>query len=161
MNIEQLLKELYELDSYSEFDEDIKTCFDMVRLQDVERVIDKYKAEMFDKEKFKKEYIRMMDSLRENHKGEPSCNGAACSKCPLNNIACGGGIDLRYYVFEAIEVVEKWSKEHPIVTYKDKFIEVFGVDVWVKTLIEFGDNFAEFWDSEYKPPVMVESEDKE
>ena len=43
--LDKIRAEINELYSYVEFDEDIKTSFNMVRLEDVQRVIDKYKAE--------------------------------------------------------------------------------------------------------------------
>ena len=43
--LDKVRAEIDELYSYVEFDEDIKTSFNMVRLEEVQRVIDKYKAE--------------------------------------------------------------------------------------------------------------------
>ena len=43
--LDKIRAEINELYSYVEFDEDIKTSFNMVRLEEVQRVIDKYKAE--------------------------------------------------------------------------------------------------------------------
>lgn len=43
--LDKIRAEIDELYSYVEFDEDIKTSFNMVRLEEVQRVIDKYKAE--------------------------------------------------------------------------------------------------------------------
>lgn len=43
--LDKISAEIWELYSYVEFDEDIKTSFNMVRLEEVQRVIDKYKAE--------------------------------------------------------------------------------------------------------------------
>lgn len=64
---------------------------------------------MISKEEYKKTYIRMMDSIRNNHKGSPSCEGVPdCDICPLKD-ACHGIINAP----EFIEVVEKWGKEHP------------------------------------------------
>lgn len=43
--LDEIRAEINELYSYVEFDEDIKTSFNMVRLEEVQKVIDKYKAE--------------------------------------------------------------------------------------------------------------------
>ena len=43
--LDKISAEIDELYSYVEFDEEIKTSFNMVRLEEVQRVIDKYKAE--------------------------------------------------------------------------------------------------------------------
>jgi len=47
--LKRIQAEIKELYSYVEFDEDIKTSFNMVRLEDVQRVIDKYEKESEDK----------------------------------------------------------------------------------------------------------------
>lgn len=62
---------------------------------------------MLDKETYKREIIRMWDSIRDKHKGEYSCYGVDCDSCPL-----GRKCD-RIFSIEIIEAVEKWSKEHP------------------------------------------------
>ena len=36
--------------------------------------------------------------------------------------------DLTEFPEEAVEIVEQWSKEHPIKTYKDDFLEKFPKD---------------------------------
>lgn len=59
-----------------------------------------------DKEEYKKEIVRMWDSIRDKHKGEYSCYGVDCDSCPL-----GRKCD-RIFSIEIIEAVEKWSKEH-------------------------------------------------
>lgn len=76
------------------------------------------------KEEYKKNVIRMWDSLRTERKGEENCVEVACGDCPLYKKACGP-----FYVFEALELVEKWAEEHHIKTNADKFKEVFGLDM--------------------------------
>lgn len=44
--LDKISAEIEELYSYADFDEDTKTCYNMVRLEEVQRVIDKYKAEV-------------------------------------------------------------------------------------------------------------------
>lgn len=43
--LDKIGAEIDELYSYVEFDEDLKTSFNMVRLEEVQKVIDKYKGE--------------------------------------------------------------------------------------------------------------------
>ena len=71
---------------------------------------------MLDKDTYKRELVRMWDSVREGHKGEPTCGGVVCdNRCPLyvknelGNRICWSSADC----FEVIKAVEKWSKEHP------------------------------------------------
>lgn len=42
--LDKISAEIENLYSYADFDEDTKTCYNMVRLEEVQRVIDKYKA---------------------------------------------------------------------------------------------------------------------
>lgn len=69
---------------------------------------------MIDNEKYQKELIRMWDSVRDDNKGYPGCRGVKCKKCPLydikwDDIGCGDSI----YAVKMINIVEKWSNEHP------------------------------------------------
>lgn len=66
---------------------------------------------MMTKEEYRKELIRMFDSLRKDHKGETSCEGVECRDCPLY-VAENGCRSLLSTV-EVYNAVEKWSKEHP------------------------------------------------
>lgn len=70
---------------------------------------------MMIEEEYKKELIRMFDSLRKTHKGEDSCLGITnCEQCPFRNgeYTCN---DLTAFdAFKIVEIVTKWSKEHPI-----------------------------------------------
>ena len=77
---------------------------------------------MMDKETYKKELLRMWDSLRTEYVGRDSCIGVNCEKCPLheNGNHCGAGIKS---AFEAIATVEKWSREHPEKKYELSEIE--------------------------------------
>ena len=49
-----------------------------------------------------------------------------CNTCPLsgNNSCVYGGAPEDPE--EAVDIVEQWSKEHPVVTNADKLLEVFG-----------------------------------
>ena len=64
-----------------------------------------------DKEEYKREIIRMFDSLRDDRlKEDDDCSGVqCCEECALYGIDCGNSTK----AFEMIEAVEKWSKEHP------------------------------------------------
>lgn len=64
---------------------------------------------MLDEKTFKKELVRMWDSLRgDRYKGYCSCSGLSCNRCPLYKIGCREPMN----TFKMIEEVEKWSKEH-------------------------------------------------
>lgn len=66
---------------------------------------------MIDKDTYKKELLRMWDSLRTEYIGRDLCLGVKCEECPLheNGKNC---VNINS-AFEAIATVEKWSEEHP------------------------------------------------
>lgn len=115
------------------------------------------------KEEYQRNLIRMFDSVRNNHKGEETCDGVSCSSCPFYEEVCSTkGIKgtlkgTLFHSYEAIEVVENWAKENPNKTNIEKFKEVFGFEPNV-----FADNEKhilcngyrtideKFWDAEYK-----------
>ena len=76
--------------------------------------------------KYFEEKRRMLDSLGRIN-GE--CGGAACRDCPLcseNNgieVSCGG-LEVMHPEL-AIEIVEKWSQEHPQKTFLSDFLEKY------------------------------------
>lgn len=75
---------------------------------------------MLDEKTFKKELVRMWDSLRsDRYKGYCSCSGLSCNRCPLYKIGCREPMN----TFKMIDVVEKWSKEHPLNKYKISKLE--------------------------------------
>ena len=94
---------------------------------------------MLDKEEYKRELIRMWDSLRTNHQGEHTCAGVQCEDCPLYGTKCGEPID----AFEIIEAVEEWSKEHPPKKFKVSKLEY---DILELLLNKNGSHFAQFMD---------------
>lgn len=71
------------------------------------------------KEEYKKEIVRMWDSLRVNDVGNKKCMGVICEECPLYDIDCESSTN----AFEMIEIVEKWSKEHQPKKYKVSKLE--------------------------------------
>ena len=72
---------------------------------------------MLDKDTYKRELVRMWDSVREEHKGEYSCLGVDCEFCQL-----GRRCD-RIFSFEMIEAVEKWAKENQPKKFKVSQLE--------------------------------------
>lgn len=66
---------------------------------------------MMTKEEYKKEIVRMWDTLRgDEYKGKGSCAGVYCEDCQLSSSdVCLSAED----IFEIYKIVEKWSKEHP------------------------------------------------
>lgn len=116
------------------------------------------------KEEFKKNLIRIWDSVRINHKGVKYCTGIDCRDCPLNEKVCNAGASPMFRAYEAIEAVENWAKEHPSKTNSQKFKEVFGFKPFTNNCIngevkcdkcECNDygvcNASRFWDAEYMP----------
>ena len=68
-----------------------------------------------------------------------------CNSCPLNReeiTGCSAWV-LRHPE-EAESIIKKWSIEHPIVTNRMKFREVFGMDLVITG------NTNEWLDQEYK-----------
>lgn len=75
---------------------------------------------MMNKEEYKKEIVRMWDSIRDDeYKIYNACNGVSCSKCPLHDIGCSEPLSS----YEVVEIVKKWSKEHPKPKYKVSQLE--------------------------------------
>lgn len=81
--------------------------------------------EMIDKETYKKELMRMFASFRKdnNRFSYCLCRAEQCNDCPLSDCCHMHGTVRPYDVFEVIEKVEKWSKEHPQEKYKVSKLE--------------------------------------
>lgn len=124
---------------------------------------------MMTKEEYEKNINRMWDSVRKNeYEGKTACSGVRCEDCPLWGVcqACSRSVDV-LNVYKAIEVVENWAKEHPIVTNADKFHEMFGIEPpRIRSCINFEecenckyydgskcDADNRFWNAEYKGGV--------
>ena len=97
---------------------------------------------MLTKQEYEKIAIRMFDSIRDvtGRFGECSCDGVIdCAQCPLNppncTCDCFAFPNSLERFFNTLTILEKWNKEHPIVTYESKYEETFGV----KPLTEDGD----------------------
>ena len=76
------------------------------------------------RKEYEKTYIRMMDSVRTDHKGNEDCAGVPCGICPIRHVC--ENWSLSFSAFEIIEIVEKWGSDHPVITYADKYEQVFG-----------------------------------
>lgn len=65
---------------------------------------------MLDEETYKKELVRMWDSLRTENKGLNYCEGVSCKYCPLLAFGgCKSAIDS----LDIYKTVKEWSDEHP------------------------------------------------
>ena len=65
---------------------------------------------MMDEKTYKKEIVRMWDSLRTENKGECSCDSVPCEKCPLIfHVGCSEAQN----IFDIYNTVKMWSEEHP------------------------------------------------
>lgn len=80
---------------------------------------------MIDKETYKKEIVRMFASFRNdnNRFSYCLCRAEQCNDCPLLDCCHMHGTVRPYDVFEVIEAVERWSKEHPPKKYKVSKLE--------------------------------------
>lgn len=123
---------------------------------------------MMTKEEYKENLIRMWDSVRKNEcKGQITCLGVRCEDCPLNWEVCqcsSHSVDV-LNVYKAIEAVENWAEQHPIVTNAEKFREVFGMEklpfyscIYTNADCRDCEHFigmgckanGDFWNAEYK-----------
>ena len=87
---------------------------------------------MLDKNTYKKELLRMWDSLRTEYIGNDLCTGVKCKECPLheNGKNCNGIKS----AFEAIATVEKWSEEHQEGKYKKHELSEIEYEVLTREL---------------------------
>lgn len=77
---------------------------------------------------YQKDFVRMLDSMRDTCKGEITCAGIGvkeCKECPLTKF-CEN--DIWFNAEKIIEVVTQWAKEHPFITNEDKYKEDWGVE---------------------------------
>lgn len=74
-----------------------------------------------DAKEYIRELVRMFDSLRDDcYKGITTCGGVDCKECPLKSpLIC------TMFLPESVDIVEKWSKEHPVKTIMDDFLEKY------------------------------------
>lgn len=123
------------------------------------------------KEEYQRDLVRLFDSLRTEYKGDESCKGIRCIDCPFQENACFM-YNKKFNVFEVIEILEQWGKEHPIMTNARKFKEVFGftpipIGSCVKpnakceecdyyNIDDSSCDIEGFWDAEYEEPQKDE-----
>ena len=75
---------------------------------------------MMTKEEYKKTLIRIWDGMRGGFsKGKPNCNSIRCIDCPMSKVCADGPLG----VYDVIEFVENWAKEHPIETNGSVFLK--------------------------------------
>ena len=74
-----------------------------------------------DAKEYMREKTRMFDSLRYGLiRGVSNCQSVPCSQCPLmRESGCANHTE------EGVDIVEKWSKEHPIKTILTDFLEKY------------------------------------
>ena len=136
---------------------------------------------MLTRDEFKSTVERIFNSLRESEivDAECLCDQIRCdNNCPFHDTSfssceCPSSYARIDKIYNTLEYVESWAKEHPIVTMADKYKEVFGVEpvhteseikcylcpkfaglgADIKCTVQTCENCKEdFWDSEYKPP---------
>ena len=128
------------------------------------------------KEECKKNLIRYFNSLREKNRRKSAmmfCDDIICSECMFRELCRDfgkPGMQPHYMFkisFEVVELLEKWAKEHPQITNKDKIEQVFGVKVNPKhgcpPVVGRCDDLdcnecKEWWNEEYKAPNVEDGE---
>lgn len=69
-----------------------------------------------------KAYARMCDSFDSKN----NITGKPCVGCPLDDIGRGCHMnDLTNNAEECVAAVEKWAKEHPVITRQNKLLNLF------------------------------------
>lgn len=87
-----------------------------------------------------------MDAVKFLKECNRICDTVDCLDCPLHDEhICMHGIE-DDEAEKAVSIVEKWSKEHPVMTNEQKFREVFGE---THSLVKAP---SEWWVAEYKEP---------
>lgn len=103
---------------------------------------------MINKETYKNELLRMWDENRSaQYKGYKGCLGVDCTKCPIRKCCSsyGDSIVKAYNVFEIIDEVEKWSKEHQKKKYKISRIEYEILYSVINSIIYANWTFGDSW----------------
>lgn len=109
-------------------------------------------------QEFWKERARMCKQYEDCR---PSCFGEACLIAKLDSYRIDCSEIIKRHPVEAEQIVEKWAKEHPVVTNADKFKETFGVPIGsygapcpsALTIYEIGTMSNNDWlNVEYQPP---------
>lgn len=83
---------------------------------------------------------------------ERMCNSMHCDNCKVATGNNGTGASclqfIRKFPGKAQRIILQWASEHPIMTNRRKFTEVFGFDV--ATMFEVNHGNADWLDEEYK-----------
>lgn len=70
-----------------------------------------------------------MDAIKYLKEMNRMCNGSNCCECPLFENNNGKKVNCKIlekeYAEKAVEIVEKWSAEHPIKTRQSEFLKMF------------------------------------
>ena len=105
-------------------------------------------------------YLEALKRMCAFYHAEKSC----CLNCPLsvgnNGTEYGCAKYQTDYPSKAVIIVDEWAREHPIITNREKFVEVFGAIsfaafVWNK-LKDGG--YDDWWEKEYKAPTSPTKE---
>lgn len=95
-----------------------------------------------------------MDAVEFLKEWERMCDSTKCESCGLlNSLACGGMPFGEVDFDEMVAVVQKWSKEHPLVTNGGEVMrmlpeEAIVSDEWLNTVTIRVPR--KWWDAEYK-----------
>ena len=80
------------------------------------------------------------------------CNGMICDNCPIASTNNGTGLSCKHLMHkfpeEAERIILQWASEHPVMTNRKKFEEVFGFNI--ATMFEVNRGNTEWLDEEYK-----------
>lgn len=120
------------------------------------------------KEECKKNLIRYFNSLREKNRRKSAmmfCDDIVCAECMFRELCRDfdrPGMQPHQMFkasFEVIELIEKWTKEHPAITNKEKIEELFGVKIDPELECKPGgctgtscEECRKWWSEEYKGP---------
>lgn len=102
---------------------------------------------MLDEKMYKKEIVRMWDTLRgDEYKGKNICDGVFCEDCPLSGINNDGrdGCMEPMKVFEIIKIVDRWSKENQPKKFKVSRMEYDMLQIYAINHISNNDTFNDF-----------------
>lgn len=87
-----------------------------------------------------------MDAVEYLKERARMCNSyERCSECPLLNVGCGESNP-----DETVDIVEQWSREHPVMTNAQKFEKVFGKDAL--DILDLSCELDIWLDQPYKEP---------
>lgn len=94
----------------------------------------------------------MADFMTVMREYDRMCNGMGCCNCPIASDNNGMGLScndlMRTFPEEAERIILRWASEHPIMTNRKKFEEVFGFDILER--FSFSEHNKEWLNKEYK-----------